>query len=52
MARRKRVEPDLAAWAKAFEAEAKRAERAAKATRAVTLVRCGRHTRASVAARR
>ena len=30
MARRKRVEPDLAAWAKAFEAEAKRAERAAK----------------------
>ena len=32
MARRKRVEPDLAAWAKAHEAEAKRAERAAKAT--------------------
>ena len=32
MARRKRVEVDLAAWAKAFEAEAKRAERAAKAT--------------------
>lgn len=30
MARRKRVEPDLAAWAKAHEAEAKRAERAAK----------------------
>lgn len=32
MARRKRVEVDLAAWAKAHEAEAKRAERAAKAT--------------------
>lgn len=32
MARRKRAEPDLAAWAKAHEAEAKRAERAAKAT--------------------
>jgi hypothetical protein len=31
MARRKRVEPDLAAWAKAHEAEAKRAERNAKA---------------------
>ena len=31
MARRKRVEVDLAAWSKAFEAEAKRAERAAKA---------------------
>lgn len=30
MARRKRVEPDLAAWAKAHEAEAKRAERSAK----------------------
>jgi len=30
MARRKRVEVDLAAWAKAFEAEAKRAERSAK----------------------
>lgn len=30
MARRKRVEVDLAAWAKAHEAEAKRAERAAK----------------------
>ena len=30
MARRKRVEPDLSAWAKAHEAEAKRAERAAK----------------------
>ena len=30
MARRKRVEADLAAWAKAHEAEAKRAERAAK----------------------
>lgn len=32
MARRKRAEVDLAAWAKAHEAEAKRAERAAKAT--------------------
>jgi hypothetical protein len=32
MARRKRVEADLTAWAKAFEAEAKRAERAAKNT--------------------
>jgi hypothetical protein len=31
MARRKRVEPDLAAWAKAHEAEAKRAERNSKA---------------------
>jgi hypothetical protein len=31
MARRKRVEADLAAWAKAHEAEAKRAERNAKA---------------------
>jgi hypothetical protein len=31
MARRKRVEPDLTAWAKAHEAEAKRAERNAKA---------------------
>ena len=31
MARRKRVEPDLSAWAKAHEAEAKRAERNAKA---------------------
>ena len=31
MARRKRVEVDLAAWAKAHEAEAKRAERNAKA---------------------
>jgi hypothetical protein len=31
MARRKRVEVDLAAWAKAFEAEAKRAERNSKA---------------------
>jgi hypothetical protein len=30
MARRKRVEVDLSAWAKAHEAEAKRAERAAK----------------------
>jgi len=30
MARRKRVEVDLAAWAKAHEAEAKRAERNAK----------------------
>jgi len=30
VARRKRVEPDLAAWAKAHEAEAKRAERSAK----------------------
>lgn len=30
MARRKRVEVDLAAWAKAHEAEAKRAERAAR----------------------
>ncbi len=30
MARRKRVEPDLTAWAKAHEAEAKRAERSAK----------------------
>ena len=30
MARRKRAEVDLAAWAKAHEAEAKRAERAAK----------------------
>lgn len=30
MARRKRVEVDLAAWAKAHQAEAKRAERAAK----------------------
>ena len=30
MARRKRVEVDLAAWAKAHEAEAKRAERSAK----------------------
>lgn len=30
MARRKRVEVDLAAWVKAHEAEAKRAERAAK----------------------
>lgn len=32
MARRKRAEVDLAAWAKAHEAEAKRAERAAKNT--------------------
>lgn len=32
MARRKRVEVDLAAWVKAHEAEAKRAERAAKNT--------------------
>jgi hypothetical protein len=31
MARRKRVEVDLSAWAKAHEAEAKRAERNAKA---------------------
>jgi hypothetical protein len=31
MARRKRVEADLAAWAKAHEAEAKRAERNSKA---------------------
>ena len=31
MARRKRAEVDLAAWAKAHEAEAKRAERNAKA---------------------
>lgn len=31
MARRKRVEVDLSAWAKAHEAEAKRAERASKA---------------------
>lgn len=31
MARRKRVEADLAAWSKAHEAEAKRAERNAKA---------------------
>lgn len=31
MARRKRAEADLAAWAKAHEAEAKRAERNAKA---------------------
>jgi hypothetical protein len=30
MARRKRVEADLSAWAKAHEAEAKRAERSAK----------------------
>ena len=30
MARRKRVEVDLAVWAKAHEAEAKRAERVAK----------------------
>jgi len=30
MARRKRVEVDLSAWAKAHEAEAKRAERSAK----------------------
>jgi hypothetical protein len=35
MARRKRVEVDLAAWAKAHEAEAKRAERNSKA--------CGPH---------
>ena len=32
MARRKRVEADLAAWAKAHEAEAKRAERKSKAS--------------------